>query len=275
MPGCRGLCRRMPAGFAGRGLLQAGRRLGVPGWRPAPRLPQRQINASLPLPPCFPPAPRTTSVATGEGARGRTRRCGDRDAGAHHLLPAPAGGEEDGASNLIPLIPFPCLPVGGPGPGKRGNAFLKTTAICKANQMESLKFLEILFFFLKKKRKGKVSCAAVQVGSSRRAASGSVNHGSRRWTDLPRPHGGHHRSTSYPLPPTPAAAGPPPPQKLPHVSPCPSEGTGTAVSRASCHRQPWQVLKSKPCQCSPGPPLLPFRPQAPFSFGYKPMLKSS
>lgn len=81
----------------------------------------------------------------GRGPGGRTRWC--RDAGAHHLLPAPAGGEEDGASSLTP---FSCLPVGGPGLGKRGNVFLKTTDICKANQVESLKSLEILFFFKKK-----------------------------------------------------------------------------------------------------------------------------
>lgn len=98
-----------------------------------------------PLPACFPPAPRTTSVAAGEGARGGgTRWCGD--AGARHLLLAPAEGEEDGGSSLIPLIPFLCLPVGGPAPSKRGNGFLKTTAICESNQAESLKLLEIPFF---------------------------------------------------------------------------------------------------------------------------------
>lgn len=86
-------------------------------------------------------------------------------------------------SGLIPLIPFPCLPVGGPGTSKRGNAFLKATAICKANQVESLKLLEISFK-RKRKKKGKLSCVVVQVGSSRRAASGSVN---RKWQEMDQP----------------------------------------------------------------------------------------
>lgn len=142
VPCRRGLCRRMPAGFTG---------LGVPGWCPAPqsagrrcRLPQQQINASPPsLHPTRPSHHPGGRRGRGPGGCVCTRWCGD--AGAHHLLPAPAGGEEDGwgaASHSSPSQAA-CGRAWAQQKGKQ----LKTTAICKSNQVESLKLLEILFFF--------------------------------------------------------------------------------------------------------------------------------
>lgn len=132
-------------------VLQAGGWLGVPRWCPAPhsvgrhyRLPQKQINASPPsLPPCFPPAPRTTSVATGEGARGAP-------GGAGTQVPVTCsrrqlGWRRMGLSSLVSLIRFSCLTGGGSGPCRRGSRFLKTTAICKAERVDYLQLLEIVF----------------------------------------------------------------------------------------------------------------------------------
>lgn len=93
-------------------VLQAGWWFAVPRWCPAPRsvgrhyrLPQKQINASPPsLPPPLLPT-RSSHHLSGHrggspgGARWR------RDTGACHLLPAPAGVEEDGAEQ--PGLPHP------------------------------------------------------------------------------------------------------------------------------------------------------------------------
>lgn len=129
--------------------------LGCPASRPAgghDHLPWWQINASLPLPLCIPPVPHTTSVAA------REVPLGDAPGGAGTQVPVTCSQRQLGErrmqreSGLIPLIPFPCLPVGGPGPCKRVNAFLKATAVCKANQVESLKLLETPFKRKKKKK---------------------------------------------------------------------------------------------------------------------------
>lgn len=150
VPCRRGLCGGCQRDPRGAGSCRQDGGLGVPRWCPAPRsagrryrLPRQKINAS---PPClFPTRPSHHLCGRWGGVRGGgTRWCGD--AGARHLLLVPAEGEEDGGSSLIPLIPFLCLPVGGPAPSKRGNGFLKTTAICESNQAESLKLLEIPFF---------------------------------------------------------------------------------------------------------------------------------
>lgn len=118
VPCHRGLCRRMPVGFTG---------LGVPGWCPAPwsagrryRLPQQQINAS-------PPSLHPTRPSHHPGGR---RGRGPGRGGVHPVVrgrrcpsPAPSAswGRGGWMGRCIPLIPFPWLPVGGPGPSKRGN----------------------------------------------------------------------------------------------------------------------------------------------------------
>lgn len=85
----------------------------MPRWCPAPgsagrhhRLPRQQINASLPF--LLLPI-RLSQHPSGRWGGDPGGSPSGEDAGAHHLLPAPDGVEEDGESGLIPLIPFPCL----------------------------------------------------------------------------------------------------------------------------------------------------------------------
>lgn len=143
---------RMPARSAGTGSCRQDGGLRCPGgaqphalWAGTTASHRSKLMPLLPpsLPPCFPPAPRTTSVATGEGARGAP-------GGAGTQVPVTCsrrqlGWRRMGPSSLVSLIPFPCLTGGGSGPRERGNRFLKTTAICKADRAEYLKLLEIVF----------------------------------------------------------------------------------------------------------------------------------